>query len=143
VSDPREVTITLAECRSLTVLEVARACSLAGVRQSDVRSLMRSLGSGDTPPEHLERAVTLLYAMAFELRLRDEHELTWDDAQRWRVTLDLDAIDELADAEATAVVEAAIATGLPPREAGELTVAQLDAYREVGERVRVARGRGG
>lgn len=136
MTEPRAVTLTLADARSLTVLEVTRACSLAGVRQGDVRSLMRSLGSGDTPPEQLERAVTLLYAMAFELKLRDERELTWDDAQRWRVTLDLDASDELAEAEAEAVVEAAIATGLPPREAGELTVRELDAYRTVGERAR-------
>ena len=87
--------------------------------------------------------MTLLYAMAFELGLRDERELTWDDAQRWRVTLDLDATDELADAEAEAVVEAAIATGLPLAEAGALTVRELDAYRSVAERARVAAGRGG
>jgi hypothetical protein len=143
VSEPRPVTLTLAAARSLTVLELTRACALAGVRQDDVRSLMRSLASGATPPEHLERAVTLLYAMAFELMLRDERELSWDEAQRWRVTLDLDATDELADAEAVAVVEAAIVTGLPPREAGELTVAQLDAYRTVTERARVTSSRGG
>jgi hypothetical protein len=136
VSEPREVVLTMAECRSLTVLELTRACSLAGLRQNDVRVLFRELSSGSIPPERLERAVTLLYAMAFELHLRDERELTWDDAQRWRVTLDLDAHDDLADELAEAVVEAAIATGLPPREAGELTVAQLDAYRSVAERVR-------
>ena len=45
MSEPRPVTLTLADARGLTVLELTRACSLAGVRQADVRSLMRSIGS--------------------------------------------------------------------------------------------------
>lgn len=136
---PRDVVLTLADARGLTVLEVARACSLAGVRRGDITGLLRQLGDASGAPEELERAVTLLYAMAFELKLRDE-PVTWDEAQHWRVSLDLETTDELAEAEAVARVDAALVTGLPPSVAGELTVRELDEYRE---RARVATGRGG
>jgi hypothetical protein len=60
--------------------------------------------------------------------------LTWEIAQTWDVALDLSAgQDPVAEAEATATVEAALVTGLPPDVAGELTLAQLDAYRQARE----------
>ena len=59
--------------------------------------------------------------------------MTWADAQTWRVVLDLEGgLDELAEAEAVASVDAAIVTGLPPAVAGELSLAQLEEYRRVG-----------
>jgi hypothetical protein len=135
MSEPREVVVTFADARRLTVLEVARACRLADVRQADVKTMLAALDTDvGASPEDVERGATLLYAIAFELHLRDEPGLTWADAQRWRVILDLTTRDELAEAEAEARVDAAIVTGLPLDRAGEVTVAELEAYRTAHDR---------
>ena len=61
--------------------------------------------------------------------------MSWAEAQTWRVEFDLDAVDDgLIDAEAEAVVAAALATGLPPSVAGELTLAEVGAYAEIAGR---------
>lgn len=139
--EPRPVTLTLAGIRSLTALEVARANTLAGIRQKDVRRVMRLIDRlDDAPPADVELCMTLLYAYAYVLTRRSERELTWEDAQGWRLELDLVTRDEIADAEAKASVQAAVLTGLPPAEAGLLTQAQLEEYREISaERDRLAR----
>jgi SH3-like domain-containing protein len=140
------VVLTIANARSLTVLESARALATAGVRQADATRLVATLGRTSTAdPAELELAATLLYALAWQYVRRTEPGATWEDAQTWRVILDLEATDELADAEAVAAVDAAIVTGLPPAVAGELSLAQLEEYRRVhGEReARARRGRAG
>ena len=139
MSEPREVVVTFADAHRLTVLEVARACVLAGVRQTDVTETLRHL-RGDASPEEVLAATLLLYGIAYELRRRDEPELTWAEAQTWRVVLDLETRDELAEAEAEARVDAALATGLDPDRAGELTVAELEAYRTAHTRRAAAGG---
>jgi len=131
VTEPRDVVLTLAGIRGLTVLESARALVLAGVRQSEAQPLLRRLVAGDAEPELLERAVLLMYAYAYQLERREDPGATWDQAQTWRVTVDVETRDETADAEAEASVDAAIVTGLPPDVAGELTLAQLEEYRSV------------
>jgi hypothetical protein len=92
---------------------------------------MRMLARTDAEPDALERAATLLYAYAYQLERRHRPGVTWEEAQTWRLELNLEERDELADAEARASVQAAILTGLPPAEAGELSQAQLEEYREV------------
>jgi hypothetical protein len=139
VIEPRPVTLTLGDIRSLTALEVARANTLAGIRQKDVKRFMRLIDHlEDAPPEEVELTFTLLYAYVYQVIKRTEPEATWAEAQQWRLELDLEAIDEEADAEARASVQAAVLTGLPPMIAGELTQAQLEEYRAIGaERERV------
>lgn len=136
--DPRRVVLDLADLRRLTILERARACAVAGVSEQDIAPLLRAVTSHNGTPETLERAVTLLYAIAYQLARRLDPSTTWDDAQAWDLALDLERADPIADAEARASVEASIVTGLPPSEAGELTLAQLDAYREIREPARQA-----
>lgn len=129
---PARVVLTVADIRSMTVLERARACATVGVRETEIAPLLRAVSSHRGSPEELERAVELLYAMAYQLGRRIEPALTWADAQTWELALDLDGpMDPLAEAEARAGVEASLATGLPPAEAGELTLAQLEAYGDV------------
>jgi len=127
-SEPRPVTLTLAGVRSLTILEIARASAIAGVRREDTERLLRTLNDPAGDPRDLELAAELLYAWALMLERRRDPALSWADAQTWRVTFDLDAADAIAEAEAEASVAAAIATGLTPAVAGELTLAQADAY---------------
>lgn len=130
--EPREMVVTLAGIRSLTILEIARASAIAGVRRADAVRLLRSLNDPNGDPADLERGALLLYAWALMLERRRDPAVTWEAAQTWRVVLDLDAVDPIADAEAEASVAVARATGLPPREAATLTLAQAEAYAEHG-----------
>jgi hypothetical protein len=134
--EPRRVVLTLADTRRLTVLERARACALAGVAPADIGPLLRAVAGNTGDATMLETGVTILYAIAYQLERRRDPALTWETAQTWELALDLetraaDAGDEL---EAEESVDAAIATGLPPDVAGNLTMAQLDAYRKHGDK---------
>jgi hypothetical protein len=131
--DARRVVLSLADLRRLTVLERARACAIVGIAESDIGELLRAIASRKGDPDELERGVLLLYALAYMLERRIDPELTWEQAQGLDLALDLEASasDPVAEAEARASVETALATGLPPAVAGELTLAQLDAYRTV------------
>jgi hypothetical protein len=134
---PRRVLLTWAESQSLTVLEQARACVLAGVKPADADKLMRAYASGAAAPEEVLAGATLFYAVAYQLELRLDPSVTWATAQTWDVGMDVSATDPMAEAEAEAAVRTAIATGLPPREAGALTMAEIAAYgkiRREGER---------
>lgn len=129
--DARRVELTLADLRRLTVLERARAAATVGVADREIGPLLRAVSGRGGSPEELERAVELLYAIAHQLGRRLEPALTWEDAQTWDLVLNLTAetADPVAEAEASASVDAALATGLPPAVAGELSLAQIDAYR--------------
>lgn len=131
--EARRVVLTLADLRRLTVLERARASAIVGIAESEIAELLRTIGRRDGSPDELERGVLLLYALAYQLERRIDPALSWEDAQAFDLALDLDAnaSDAIAEAEALASVETAIATGLSPADAGELTLAQLDAYRTV------------
>jgi hypothetical protein len=134
LSEPRLVTVSLGQLKRLTVLELARAQATARVRQSDAERLLRTLVDANADPAELELAARMLYAWTWQLVRRDEPGATWEEAQTWRVELDLDAIDDpYVDDEARAVVEVAVATGLPPREAALVTFAELEAYGNAAE----------
>jgi hypothetical protein len=141
MSEPRRVTLTLGAIKGLTILEIARASTAAGVKRTDTERLLRTMLDPAADPAELERGATLLYAWAWQLIRRDEPGVTWADAQTWRVEFDLDAPgDELLEAEARAVVEVALVTGLPPREAAGVTLAELAAYGELSD-LAATRGR--
>lgn len=127
----REVVVTVAAIKSLTILEVARASATVGVKRTDTERLLRALADPDGDPAALEQGAELLYAWAWQLVRRDEPATTWLEAQSWRVTFDLETDDPIAEAEAEARVAAAVATGLPPAIAGELTMADMGAYATV------------
>jgi hypothetical protein len=149
--EPRRIVVTLADTRRLTILERARACAYAGVAEAELDSLYAAVTRHEGTPAQVEQGATLFYAIAYQLERRLDPALTWADAQTWNLVLDLAAPpDPIAEAEAAASVEASLATGLPPAVAGELTLAQLDAYagharerdkkrRRAGRRARAAR----
>jgi hypothetical protein len=143
--DVRRVTLTLADLRRCTVLERARALAAAGVDERDANRLLVAVTRQNAPADMIERGVLMFYALAWQLERRLDPALTWDQVQTWDVAFDVrDAPDPIAEAEALASVEAAIATGLPPAEAGELTLAQVEAYGTVRKDAeRRARGRRG
>jgi len=128
-TEPRDVVLTMAGVRSLTILEVARACAIARVRTTDAQRLIAQLAHPETvEPDELVRGTELAYALALMLERRRDPGLSWEQAQTWRLAFDLDADDPIAEAEAEAVVRAAVAYGLTPDEAGSLTLAQAEAY---------------
>ena len=132
--EPRRVVLSWADSMSLTVLEQARACVLAGVGQREAARLQRSIVDESADPDDMLRGTTLWYAIAYELELRRDPSITWEEAQRWRVVFDAAGRDqraEMQEAEAEARVSAALATGIPPEQAGELSMADLAAYRDV------------
>lgn len=127
--DARVLVLTMADLRRMTILERARACAIAEVGEEDLEALVDAVIRHEGTPEMIERGSIVFYAMALQLERRLDPALTWDVAQTWDVKLDLSQGDPVADAEAKASVDAALATGLPPAVAGELSLAQLDAYR--------------
>lgn len=141
--EPREVALAWADTQSLTVLEQARACVLAGVKPAQAQRLMRAYAAGEAEPEEILAGATLFYAIAYQLELRRDPSASWDDAQRWRVTLSSSEPDPMLEAEARARVETALATGLPPAVAGDLTMAEVAAYNAVRDELRPRRARRG
>ena len=147
--EPRAVVLTWADSMSLTVLEQARACVLAGIGQRDASRLQRAILEDEASPDDVLAGTMLWYAIAYELELRRDPSVTWEEAQRWRVQFDPAGRDqraELLEAESEARVTAALATGIPPDAAGDLSMADLAAYRDVrkrAEREASRRGRRG
>lgn len=131
MTELRAVTVTLGDIRSLTILEVARAGVIAGVNRGETERLLRTLVDPDSPPEELERGALLMYAWAYMLVKRSEPEVTWDDAQKWRVIFDVKTTNNEADAVADLTVRAASASGLTPEQAGQLTLGEMEVYAEI------------
>lgn len=134
--EPRLVELTWGQTQSLTVLEQARACVLAGVKPGQAARLMRAYASGEADPEEILAGATLFYAVAYELELRKDPGVTWETAQTWRVAIAAGEPDPMIAAEARAKVETAIATGLPPAVAGDLTMAEVGAYADIAKESR-------
>lgn len=132
MASPKRVTLTLPIIRSLTVLEAARACAIAGVRLRDSERVLRAVNNPNAEPEDDAQAAALLYAYALMIERRTAPGTTWEEAQGWALAFDVGASDPIADAEAEASVATSIATGLPPAVAGELTLAQAEAYGQAG-----------
>lgn len=127
--------LTLADIRNLTVLELMRACALAGVRRSEFGDLTAALADAGADPELAYRAALLAYAVAHVRELRTNPAATWAEAQARELTIgEPDAAAELvADDAARMLAEAAVLTGSTPEAAGRLTVRELDAYAAVRE----------
>jgi len=137
----RRVELRTVDISGLTYLELARVAVAAHVPQAGlVEALKAGIAPGATA-EIEERAAILLYAIAWQLERRLDRDLTWDDAQTWRVVYSpVDPDDELlVDAEADAEVAAAMLSGAPIVErAGDLTLAQGAAYGRAHDRARKA-----
>ena len=129
----RRVEISGADTQRLTALEWARACVLAGVGQHDAARALRQYGQAGASPDELLASVSILYAVAYELELRNDPALTWAEAQTWDVREAGTGTDPMLEAEARARVETALATGVPLAEAGDVTLAELVAFRDVRE----------
>jgi hypothetical protein len=111
------------DATQLTLLEVLDMSDTVGVDPQELASLLKLKTSA--------RKMRLLYAMAWVIARRANLELTFDEVCTWR----LEVIGEVNEASAERVAKRAVAvvgvadmTGLPPAEAGKLTVAEINAY---------------
>jgi len=127
--EPRYVEFSLAQRASLTMVEMARACALADVGPQDADELFKGIVAQRVSGADFLRGVTLVTAMALQYVRRSEPELTLEDALGWDLHIVEGEPDRAAELEAEVIVGAALITGLPPREAREVTAAELDVYR--------------
>jgi hypothetical protein len=139
---PRRVVLTLAALGSMTVLERARACAIVGIPERDLVGLLRTVQGGRGDPHETETGVLLLYALCWQLERRRDPAMAWETVQTFDLVIDLETRDPIAEAEAHASVDAAIATGLPPAVAGDLTMDQLERYSERAKERETATRRG-
>lgn len=147
---PRRVELRLLDTDRLTLLEYGRALAAANVRDGEAASLL-SLAfrvNRDADPAGLERALTLTYAIVWQLERRTDPTLSWETAQTLDV-VPIEATPAEIDAARIArqadelVASVSVGTGIPPDVAGQLTMSQVaatgHAVRPDGRRARRAR----
>jgi hypothetical protein len=112
------------DATQLTLLEVLDMAETTGVPPERLGMLLRVANS---------KRMRLLYAMAWCIARRANPHLTFAEVCSWKLTVigevDKDKVDAGAK-RAAIIVGAAKVSGLSPTEAGSLTVAELNAYRE-------------
>lgn len=113
------------DASQLTLLEVLDMADTVGV---DPAALGEAMKGGST-----SRRMRLMYAMAWCIARRAEPSLTFEQVCAWKLEVigEVDATKtERAARRAAVIVNAASVSGLPPKEAANLTVAELGAYRD-------------
>jgi len=131
MSTPRRVTVTYADIRGMSGVELFSALAHAGLRRSQVDAALGAIVDPDGDPELALRGLRLLQAVALELELRRDLDdpPSWQDAQRWQVEADMrDERDPLEAERREYRVAASLATGLPPDAAEQLPVEDVDAF---------------
>jgi hypothetical protein len=112
------------DATQLTLLEILDMSEATGVEPELLGTLL-------SPKGQTKKRMVMLYAMAWCIARRADPTLRFAEVCTWK----LEIIGETDPAKTQAslqradkIVGAAIVSGLPPAEAGQLTVAQLDAY---------------
>ena len=126
------------DATQLTLLEVLDMAEIAQVEPAELGALL-------TPGANNGKRMRMLYAMAWCIAKRGNPALTFSEVCTWKleVTGEVDAAKTERNAKrASAIVGAAITTGLSPREAGDLTVAELSVYADARKRRRSRRKAG-
>jgi hypothetical protein len=112
------------DATQLTLLEVLDMSETVGVPPEALGALLND-------KRHQAQRMKMLYAMAWCIARRADHKLTFAEVCTWKLEVigevDKAKSDEAAK-RAAIVVGAASVSGLPPREAEKLTVAELSAY---------------
>jgi hypothetical protein len=113
------------DASQLTLLEVLDMADTVGIETAELGAVMKG---GST-----SKRMRLMYAMAWCIARRAEPSLTFEQVCSWKLEVigEVDATKaERAAKRAAVIVGAASVSGLPPSEAGNLTVAELGAYRD-------------
>lgn len=124
------------DATALTLLEVLDMSEIAGVGPEELGRLLQRPGM--TPAK-----ARLLYALGWCIARREQPDLKFSDVMRWKMTVKgkPDPEKPVRNAKrAAALVNASNVSGLPPQEAGQLTMAELSAFRSANRATR-RRGR--
>jgi hypothetical protein len=116
------------DATQLTLLEVLDMAESTGVPPEALGTLMKTPNS---------KRMRLLYAMAWCVARRANPHLTFAEVCTWKLTVIGEVNPDKVEAgakRAAIVVGAAKVSGLSPAEAGNLTVAELNAYKERNQR---------
>jgi len=118
------------DASGLTLIEVLDMAEAAGVSPEALASM---LSASRTSPSK----VRLLFALAWVVARRADASLAYAEVCTWKLDV-IGVIKENPTAvkRAAMVVNAARLTGLPPSEAGKLTVAEIGAYGAANRRTR-------
>ena len=113
------------DATQLTLLEVLDMAESTGVEPEELGALLEGKST-------VKRA-RMLYAMAWCIARRAKPSLTFAEVCTWKLEIigEVDpARTERIAKRADAIVGAAIVSGLPPAEAGNLTIAELSSYQD-------------
>jgi hypothetical protein len=125
------------DATKLTLIEMLDMSEVAGVEPQELASL---LGRSSFDP----RKARMLYGLAWVIARRAQPGLTYEEVITWKMEVVGKANPKVvakSKQRAKAIVNAAELSGLHPDEAGELTIAELGAYRDNRETRRRARPR--
>jgi hypothetical protein len=130
----RRVVIRTGAVRSLSGVELFEALARAGLRRSELEPALEAIRDADGDPALALRGMRFLQAMALALELRADPvpAPTWAEAQRWDI--EADATEQGEDLEADRSeyrVAASIATGLPPDQAEQLSVDEVERFARI------------
>jgi hypothetical protein len=110
------------DATQLTLLEVLDMSEIAGVQPEAFGALLNSKNSN---------RMKMLYAMAWCIARRADPSLTFAEVCTWKLEvigeMNKEKVEQTAK-RAKVIVGAASVSGLPLREAEQLTVAELSAY---------------
>jgi len=121
------------DATQLTLLEVLDMSEAVGVDPEALGDLMAGASSA--------KRMRLFYALAWCIARRADPSLTLEEVCTWKLDVIGEVKPEVAvrsQKRAAIIVGAATATGLAPKDAGQLTIAQLAEYND---RNRAARRR--
>jgi hypothetical protein len=107
------------------LLEVLDMSEASGVEPENLGALMKSRNTATR--------MRIMFAMAWVIARRAQPRLTFAEVCTWKLEVigEVDPkVAEASEKRAAAIVGAAVVSGLPPKEAANLTVAELGAYRD-------------
>jgi hypothetical protein len=114
------------DASALTLLEVLDMSEVAGVEPTELAKLLARPSTDTTKAR-------MLYALAWVIVKRERPEIKYSEIITWKLNV-VGKIDnaktKASTSRARARVNAATLSGLPPKEAEKLTVAELQAYRD-------------
>jgi len=124
------------DATQLTLLEVLDMAETVDVDPAELGDILKGTTS---------KRMRLMYAMAWCIARRADPSLTFAEVCTWKLEIIGEVKPEVAERaakRAAIVVGAASVSGLPPSQAGNLTVAELSAYKDRQVRInRAARRR--
>jgi len=127
--------LNIFDASNLTLLEVLDMAETTGIEPENMGALLKSKNS---------KRMRLMYAMAWVIARRANPRLEFETVCTWKLTVigEMDpAKAEAANKRAAIVVGAASVSGLPPKEAAQLTVAEISAYQDRQKRTNRAQRR--